>query len=111
MQTRKGISEADLAAAWAAGAKVKRVVVVEVPPVSGMVPHLLLSDRAGWHPIAMCRYEGIRLWREFKTLRRVLAGHGYTGALLFRNAGTGAYNMVYRRSDGTIGWVEPNRGA
>ena len=83
MQTRKGISEADLAAALAAGAKVKRVVVVEVPPVSGMVPHLLLSDRAGWHPIAMCRYEGIRLWREFKTLRRVLAGHGYTGALLF----------------------------
>jgi ribosomal subunit interface protein len=34
-----------------------------------------------------------------------------TGALLFRNAGTGAFNMVYRRGDGTIGWVEPNRGA
>jgi len=32
-----------------------------------------------------------------------------TGALLFRNSGTGAFNMVYRRSDGTIGWVEPNR--
>jgi ribosomal subunit interface protein len=32
-----------------------------------------------------------------------------TGALLFRNSGTGAYNMVYRRNDGTIGWVEPNR--
>lgn len=32
-----------------------------------------------------------------------------TGALLFRNSGTGAYNMVYRRGDGTIGWVEPNR--
>ncbi|MDB5737425.1 MAG: raiA [Sphingomonas bacterium] len=34
-----------------------------------------------------------------------------TGALLFKNAGTGAFNMVYRRGDGTIGWVEPNRGA
>ena len=34
-----------------------------------------------------------------------------TNALLFRNSGTGAYNMVYRRGDGTIGWVEPNRGA
>ena len=34
-----------------------------------------------------------------------------TAALLFRNAGTGAYNMVYRRGDGTIGWVEPQRGA
>lgn len=32
-----------------------------------------------------------------------------TGALLFRNSGTGAYNMVYRRNDGTIGWVEPQR--
>lgn len=32
-----------------------------------------------------------------------------TAALLFRNAGTGSYNMVYRRGDGTIGWVEPNR--
>lgn len=30
-----------------------------------------------------------------------------TNALLFRNAGTDAYNMVYRRHDGTIGWVEP----
>ncbi|UZK65235.1 ribosome hibernation-promoting factor, HPF/YfiA family [Sphingomonas sp. M1-B02] len=32
-----------------------------------------------------------------------------TNALLFRNSGTGTYNMVYRRGDGTIGWVEPNR--
>jgi ribosomal subunit interface protein len=30
-----------------------------------------------------------------------------TNALLFKNAGTGAHNMVYRRADGTIGWVEP----
>ena len=33
-----------------------------------------------------------------------------TNALLFRNSGTGAFNMVYRRGDGTIGWVEPQRG-
>ena len=32
-----------------------------------------------------------------------------TNALLFRNGATGAYNMVYRRGDGTIGWVEPER--
>ncbi len=31
-----------------------------------------------------------------------------TNALLFRNSGTGAHNMVYRRGDGTIGWVEPH---
>ena len=32
-----------------------------------------------------------------------------TTALLFRNSGTGRFNMVYRRGDGTIGWVEPQR--
>lgn len=31
----------------------------------------------------------------------------HTGALMFRNRRTGAYNMVYRRDDGHIGWVEP----
>jgi ribosomal subunit interface protein len=34
-----------------------------------------------------------------------------TNALLFKNSGTGAFNMVYRRNDGTIGWVEPQRAA
>lgn len=34
-----------------------------------------------------------------------------TTALMFRNSGTGAFNMVYRRTDGTIGWVEPQRAA
>ena len=32
-----------------------------------------------------------------------------TNALMFRNSGTGSFNMVYRRGDGTIGWVEPQR--
>ena len=31
-----------------------------------------------------------------------------TSALLFKNAGTGRHNMVYRRGDGSIGWVEPS---
>ncbi len=30
-----------------------------------------------------------------------------TTALLFVNSATGDHNMVYRREDGTIGWVEP----
>lgn len=34
-----------------------------------------------------------------------------TNALLFKNSGTGSFNMVYRRNDGTIGWVEPQRAA
>lgn len=32
-----------------------------------------------------------------------------TTALLFKNSGSGALNMVYRREDGNIGWVEPQR--
>ena len=32
-----------------------------------------------------------------------------TNALMFRNSATGSFNMVYRRGDGTIGWVEPRR--
>ena len=31
----------------------------------------------------------------------------HTNAMLFKNAGTGRHNMVYRRRDGSIGWVEP----
>ena len=33
-----------------------------------------------------------------------------TGALMFKNSGTGAFNMIYRRDDGNIGWVEPRDG-
>ena len=32
----------------------------------------------------------------------------HTNALFFKNAGTGRHNMVYRRDDGAIGWVEPS---
>ena len=30
-----------------------------------------------------------------------------TSALMFKNSGTGSFNMIYRREDGNIGWVEP----
>ncbi len=30
-----------------------------------------------------------------------------TNALMFLNKATGQYNMIYRREDGNIGWVEP----
>jgi hypothetical protein len=30
-----------------------------------------------------------------------------TNALMFKNSRSGDYNMIYRREDGTIGWVEP----
>jgi len=28
-------------------------------------------------------------------------------ALMFKNAGHGGLNVVYRRSDGNIGWIDP----
>ena len=33
-----------------------------------------------------------------------------TPALMFKNSATGAFNMIYRREDGNIGWVEPHPG-
>jgi ribosomal subunit interface protein len=33
-----------------------------------------------------------------------------TNALMFKNSGTGDFNMIYRREDGNIGWVEPQAG-
>jgi hypothetical protein len=32
-----------------------------------------------------------------------------TNALLFVNSASGNHNMVYRREDGSIGWVEPRQ--
>jgi ribosomal subunit interface protein len=32
-------------------------------------------------------------------------------ALLFRNAAHGGLNLVYRRSDGNIGWIDPERAS
>ena len=33
-----------------------------------------------------------------------------TTALMFKNSATGEFNMIYRREDGNIGWVEPHSG-
>ena len=32
-----------------------------------------------------------------------------TNALMFKNSASGDFNMIYRREDGNIGWVEPRR--
>ena len=34
----------------------------------------------------------------------------HRAALVFRNAGNGRMNVVYRRRDGNIGWVDPETG-
>ena len=30
-------------------------------------------------------------------------------ALMFRNAGSGGLNVVYRRADGNVGWIDPTK--
>ena len=35
---------------------------------------------------------------------------GEMPVLMFRNRANGGYNVVYRRSDGTIGWIDPPAG-
>ena len=35
--------------------------------------------------------------------------HGRDGFLVFRNSGTGAINVLYRRTDGDFGLIEPER--
>lgn len=32
-----------------------------------------------------------------------------TGAVVFRNAGHGGVNVVFKRSDGNVGWIDPSR--
>ncbi len=34
-----------------------------------------------------------------------------TPVVVFRNAGHGGINVVYRRSDGNIGWIDPSTGS
>ena len=36
---------------------------------------------------------------------------GQAPALMFKNPGHGGYNMVYRRKDGNIGWIDPDGSA
>lgn len=81
VRAREGISESDLGKAVASGVRVLRVVVVEVAATADLAPFLRLSDRTGWHHIALRRYEGPKTWGDLRTLRRVLAGYGYRGML------------------------------
>ena len=81
VRAREGISESDLGKAVAAGVRVLRVVVVEVAATADLAPFLRLSDRSGWHHIALRRYEGPKTWGDLRTLRRVLAGYGYRDML------------------------------
>ena len=77
-------SLADMAVKTAAGGRVLRVVVVEQAATGDYVPYLRCSwqPELGYRPLSMRRYEGARSWSDFRTLRRVVAGWGYTGPIV-----------------------------
>ena len=56
--------------------------------------------------LTLFRLSGNRVLGGFATTWVEIARN--TPALFFKNAGTGRHNMVYRRGDGSIGWVEPS---
>ena len=51
---------------------------------------------------------------ELPTMTVSMAVHAMDAAnasfLMFKNAGSDAFNVVYRRPDGHVGWIDPSRG-
>jgi ribosomal subunit interface protein len=69
-------------------------------------PEEEILDEAGFNPVVVAE--------KTSTLRRLSVSNAVldldmTGApvLVFRNAGSERVNIVYRRSDGNIGWIDP----
>lgn len=67
-----------------------------MPETNGHAPLIIAETRTELKtmPVAMA------------VLQLELAEHP---ALMFRNAASGKLNLVYRRADGNIGWVDPER--
>ena len=60
----------------------------------------------GWSPVVVAEMETAvdTLTVGEAVMRLDLSG---APALMFRNRGHGGINMIYRRSDGNVGWVDP----
>ena len=65
------------------------------------------SDEEGGHP-AIVAETRVDIPESSVSDAVMLMDLRNTTALLFKNSGTGELNMVYRREDGNIGWVEPH---
>lgn len=63
-------------------------------------------EEEGYHPVIIA--EATRSLHS-RSVREAVLDLDLTGApcLVFRHAGTGRVNIVYRRSDGAIGWIDP----
>jgi ribosome-associated translation inhibitor RaiA len=64
------------------------------------------NDQAGEHPTIVAETR-VDIPEASVSDAVMLMDLRNTNALMFKNSGTGQLNMLYRREDGNIGWVEP----
>jgi ribosomal subunit interface protein len=64
------------------------------------------SNEAGDHPVIVAEAQTVieKLTVSEAVMRMDLAD---LPAMVFRNAGNGELNVVYRRADGNVGWIDP----
>lgn len=75
-----GISQADLQKAVEAGARIRRVVVVELPD-GRYAAFLRFAGRPGFVRLVLRRYEGAKLWKDLHPLRAALSRCRFRGCL------------------------------
>jgi ribosomal subunit interface protein len=65
------------------------------------------EEQESWSPVTIA--ESTAALPEF-SVRDAVAELDLTGApvVVFRNAGSGGINIVYKRRDGNIGWIDPS---
>jgi ribosomal subunit interface protein len=80
--------------------------IIEAPPEDSEEEPEVTADAGGIHPVIIA--ESTRTLHEM-TVSEAVSDLDMTGApvLVFRNAGNGRMNVVYRRRDGNIGWIDP----
>ncbi|MFO1187139.1 MAG: ribosome-associated translation inhibitor RaiA [Alphaproteobacteria bacterium] len=81
------------------------------PIEASTAPDYVIQDREGHEPLTL---EPVIIAEMTAEIKRFTVGEAVLQmsllempALFFRNRGNGRLNLVYRRSDGHIGWIDP----
>ena len=84
------------------------------PPASAEISYAILEAPAEEEEVAAEEFHPVVIAETTKRIERLSVGDAVleldlSGApvVVFRHAGNGRVNVVYRRNDGTIGWVDP----
>lgn len=103
LKERAQPGSADLAHYQSPEAEELRAYVIEAPQEETEVDET-------FHPVIVA--ENIAALHRFSVSQAVVE-LDLTGApvVVFRHAGSGRVNIVYRRHDGTIGWIDPPDGS